>query len=114
MSEGSKPLKMVTCPGCDAKTFIPGDLPPLATEPCKKCGHSIMMPMQLRQFELRSKIASGGMGTVYRAWDVTLERLVAVKLMKKEFVNDTQALESFYREARACARLNHTNINFAR
>ena len=110
MSEGNKPLKMVTCPGCDAKTFIPSDLPPLASEPCKKCGHAIMMPMQLRQFELRSKVASGGMGTVYRAWDVTLERLVAVKLMKKELVNDAQALESFYREARACARLNHTNI----
>jgi len=110
MSEGNKPLKMVTCPGCDAKTFIPSDLPPLSSEPCKKCGHAIMMPMQLRQFELRSKVASGGMGTVYRAWDVTLERLVAVKLMKKELVNDVQALESFYREARACARLNHTNI----
>jgi serine/threonine protein kinase len=110
MSEGSKPLKMVTCPGCDAKTFIPGDLPPLATEPCRKCGHSIMMPMQLRQFELRSKIASGGMGTVYRAWDTTLERLVAVKLMKKELLDDPKMLESFYLEARACAKLNHTNI----
>jgi serine/threonine protein kinase len=101
---------MVTCPGCDAKTFIPGDLPPLATEPCKKCGHAIMMPMQLRQFELRSKIASGGMGIVYRAWDMTLERLVAVKLMKKELLEDQTMLESFYLEARACARLNHTNI----
>ena len=101
---------MVTCPGCDAKTFIPGDLPPLASEPCKKCGHPIMMPMQLRQFELRSKIASGGMGTVYRAWDTTLERLVAVKLMKKELLDDPKMLESFALEARACAKLNHTNI----
>ena len=105
-----RPLKMVTCPGCDAKTFIPGDLPPLASEPCKKCGHAIMMPMQLRQFELRSKIASGGMGVVYRAWDTTLERLVAVKLMKKELLNDAKMLDSFYLEARACAKLNHTNI----
>jgi serine/threonine protein kinase len=110
MSENSKPLRMVTCPGCDAKTFIPGDLPPLATEACKKCGHPIMMPLLLRQFELRSKIASGGMGTVYRAWDTTLERLVAVKLMKKELLDDPKMLESFYLEARACARLNHTNI----
>lgn len=110
MSEGSKPLKMVTCPGCDAKTFIPGDLPPLATEPCKKCGHAIMMPMQLRQFELRSKIASGGMGTVYRAWDLMLERLVAVKLMKKELLEDPHMLEAFALEARVCAKLNHTNI----
>lgn len=108
MSE--KPLKMVTCPGCEAKVFIPGDLPPLATEPCKRCGYPIMMPMQLRQFELRSKIASGGHGKVYRAWDSVLERLVAVKLMRKELENDPVALESFYREARACARLNHTNI----
>jgi len=69
-----------------------------------------MMPMHLRQFELRSVIASGGMGTVYRAWDTTLERLVAVKLMKRELQEDVNALEGFYREARACARLNHTNI----
>jgi len=62
------------------------------------------------QFELRSKIGAGGMGTVYRAWDTTLERMVAVKLMKKDLAQDPKALESFYREARACARLNHTNI----
>jgi serine/threonine protein kinase len=105
-----RPLKMVTCPGCDAKTFIPGDLPPLASQPCSKCGHAIMMPMRLRQFELRSKIASGGMGSVYRAWDMTLERLVAVKLMKKELLDEPKMLESFYLEARACAKLNHTNI----
>jgi serine/threonine protein kinase len=104
------PLKMVTCPGCDAKVFIPGDLPPLATEPCKRCGHSIMMPMQMRQFELRSKIASGGHGKVYRAFDNVLQRLVAIKLMRKELENDPAALESFYREARAVASLNHTNI----
>ena len=110
MSTSDKPFRMVTCDWCDTKVFIPGDLPPLATTPCKKCGHPIMMPMRLRQFELRSVIASGGMGTVYRAWDITLERLVAVKLMKKELHEDPAALESFYREARACARLNHTNI----
>ncbi|HVU26139.1 MAG TPA: serine/threonine-protein kinase [Verrucomicrobiae bacterium] len=105
-----KPLRMVTCTSCETRVFIPGDLAPLATVPCSKCGHPIMMPMQLRQFELRSYIASGGNGTVYRGWDTTLERLVAVKLMKKELLQDTQASESFYREARACAQLNHTNI----
>ena len=105
-----KALKMVTCSSCETKVFIPGDLAPLATVPCSKCGHPIMMPMMLRQFELRSFVASGGNGTVYRGWDTVLERLVAVKLMKKELLEDASALESFYREARACARLNHTNI----
>jgi serine/threonine-protein kinase len=110
MSATDKPLKMVECTNCQAKVFIPGDLPPLATEPCKKCGYPIMMPMQLRQFELQSKIASGGQGKVYRAFDTVLQRLVAVKLMRKELENDPIALEGFYREARACASLNHTNI----
>ena len=101
---------MVTCGWCETKVFIPGDLAPLGTVPCSKCGHPIMMPMMIRQFELRSVVGSGGMGTVYRAWDTTLERMVAVKLMRKELLNDQKALDSFYREARACARLNHTNI----
>jgi serine/threonine-protein kinase len=69
-----------------------------------------MMPMRLRQIELRAPIASGGMGTVYRAYDIVLQREVAVKLMKPELVNEPDAMESFYREARACASLNHTNI----
>jgi serine/threonine-protein kinase len=69
-----------------------------------------MMPMQLRQFELRAKVGSGGMATVYRAWDNTLERYVAVKLTKKEILSEPNALENFTREARACAQLNHTNI----
>jgi serine/threonine protein kinase len=110
MSAHDKPLRMVTCGWCDTKVFIPGDLAPLATVPCTKCGHPIMMPMMLRQFELRSIIASGGYGTVYRAFDTILERMVAVKLVKKEKMADPEAMESFLREARACARLNHTNI----
>jgi serine/threonine protein kinase len=101
---------MVSCGGCGAKVFICGDLAPLTTTPCTKCGYAIMMPMRLRQFELREAIASGGMGTVYRAFDLTLEREVAVKLMKRELADDSNALESFYREARAAAALNHTNI----
>ena len=109
MSEKA-PLKMVTCGSCETTVFIPGDLPPLATVPCKKCGHPIMMPLLLRQFELRNVIASGGMGTVYRAFDTVLQRSVAVKLMKKELLSEPKALEDFYREARACASLNHTNI----
>ncbi|NOS68805.1 MAG: serine/threonine protein kinase [Verrucomicrobia bacterium] len=113
MSEGmgsNDTLKMVTCGWCDTKVFIPGDLPPLGTVACSKCAHPIMMPMMLRQFELRSVIASGGNGTVYKAFDTVLERLVAVKLVKKELSSDPSAMDAFYREARACARLNHTNI----
>lgn len=108
--ESRKPLRMVACRYCGAKIFIPGDLPPLATTPCTKCGYDVMMPMQLRQFELQTPIASGGMGTVYRSIDTMLQREVAVKLMKRELAEDPETLESFYREARAAAALNHSNI----
>lgn len=101
---------MISCGGCGAKNFIDAGIPALSAVPCTRCGATIMMPMMLRQFELRGIVGEGGMGTVYRSWDTTLDREVAVKLMKKELVGDPQAMENFSREARACAALNHTNI----
>ena len=101
---------MVTCGRCKTKTFISGDLPPFATEPCKKCGHPVMLPVMLHNFELRTVIASGGMGTVFTAHDVKLQREVALKMMKREMAADPEVMAAFYREARAGASLNHTNI----
>jgi serine/threonine protein kinase len=101
---------MVACPSCGAKPFIPADLEMFQTTPCPKCGHPLMVPFRLRQFELRAPIASGGNGTVYRAFDTVLEREVALKMIRSELANAPDSLESFYREARACASLNHTNI----
>src|SRR5687768_7066379 len=109
-SEGRKSLRRAICGSCRANNWIPGDLPPLEAVPCTKCGHPVILTFRIRQFELREVIASGGMGTVYRSFDITLERQVAVKLLKREMAEDQQVLESFYREARAGAALNHTNI----
>jgi serine/threonine protein kinase len=106
----SAPLRLAVCGSCKAKHWLPGDGPPLTPFTCSKCGHPVIVPFRIRQFELREVIASGGMGTVYRAFDTTLERLVAVKFLKREFAGDKPVLESFFREARAGAALNHTNI----
>src|SRR2546428_5544495 len=100
---------MVGCGGCGAKVFIPGDLPPLTTTPCTKCGHPVMMPMRLRQFELRDAIASGGMGTGYRAVDLMLEREVAGKLIGTKACEDPQALGRVFPAARTSAAQNATN-----
>jgi len=70
----------------------------------------VIVPTRVRHFEVREVVASGGMGTVYRAFDTCLERMVAIKMLKREMVQDKQVMESFYREARATAALNHTNI----
>ena len=103
-------FRRAICGACKANNWIPGDLPALESTACTKCGHPVIVPFELRQFELREVIASGGMGTVYRSFDMMLERQVAVKLLKKEMAEDKQVLDSFYREARAGAALNHTNI----
>src|SRR5919199_390517 len=62
------------------------------------------------RFRLEEKIGSGGMSTVYRAYDPTLERWVAIKLMHRDISTDPDQLERFRREARAVARLSHPHI----
>jgi serine/threonine-protein kinase len=62
------------------------------------------------RFRLEEKIGAGGMSTVYRAFDPTLERWVAIKLMHRDISTDPDQLERFRREARAVASLNHPHI----
>ncbi len=62
------------------------------------------------RYRLLARIGSGGMSTVYRALDETLQRQVAVKLMNREVASDSDQLERFRREARAVAQLSHPHI----
>src|SRR2546421_2043900 len=62
------------------------------------------------RYRLEARIGSGGMSTVYRALDETLERQVAIKLMNREVASDSDQLERFRREARAVAQLSHPHI----
>jgi tRNA A-37 threonylcarbamoyl transferase component Bud32 len=62
------------------------------------------------RFRLDEKIGSGGMSTVYRAYDTTLERWVAIKSMHRDISTDPDQLERFRREARAVARLSHPHV----
>jgi serine/threonine-protein kinase len=63
-----------------------------------------------RRFRLEEKVGSGGMSSVYRAFDPTLERHVAIKLMHRDISSDPDQLERFRREARAVAQLSHPNV----
>src|ERR687887_551682 len=62
------------------------------------------------RYRLDAQIGTGGMSTVYRAFDQTLERQVAIKLMHREIASDSDQLERFRREARAVAQLSHPHI----
>jgi eukaryotic-like serine/threonine-protein kinase len=62
------------------------------------------------RYELEDEIASGGMGTVWRAHDGVLGRPVAVKVLHDHLARDPDLLDRFRREAVAAARLNHPAI----
>jgi eukaryotic-like serine/threonine-protein kinase len=62
------------------------------------------------RYRLEARIGAGGMSTVYRATDETLQRRIAIKLMNREIATDSDQLERFRREARAVAQLSHPHI----
>jgi len=72
-----------------------------------------MSPLKsIGKYEIVDELGTGGMGTVYRAFDPTLERIVAVKLLQLDMpeVSPAELSERFRNEARAVARLNHPAI----
>ena len=62
------------------------------------------------RYEILEKIGSGGMSVVYKAQCHTLNRLVAIKVLKEEFAFDKAFIDKFKMEAQAAARLSHPNI----
>ena len=62
------------------------------------------------RYRIEDRIGSGGMSTVYRAFDETLEREVAIKIMHSDISSDDAALERFRREARTVAQLSHPHV----
>ena len=98
---------MVSCPNCGAAVGIL-DVEPLARVPCPECGERIRATRFYNHFELRETLGTGGMGTVYKAHDMQLDRDVALKLLRKdlgpEYANQLQ------HEARITASVNHPHV----
>ena len=69
-----------------------------------------MLPARIGDYELRRELGRGGMGVVYEAHEVTLDRTVALKILPRKFSSDPAYVARFLNEARAAARLDHPNI----
>ncbi|MBA3457447.1 MAG: serine/threonine protein kinase, partial [Deltaproteobacteria bacterium] len=67
-------------------------------------------PRQVGRYLLDRKIAAGGMGEVWAAWDPKLRREIAVKLVRPDRTDEGRERERLLREARSLARLTHPNV----
>lgn len=92
-----------SCPTCFSPlgtTQTAGDLP----------GPEALLGRTLGGFEIHEFVGRGGMGTVYKARQPALDRLVAIKVIRASPTGDKEFLQRFLREARAAAAIVHTNI----
>ncbi len=104
------------CPHCRcvvaSETWEPG-----AATICANCSKEVVMPVDrlspgavLGDFILYHKLGEGGMGRVYMAHQMSLDRPAAIKVLKAELSQQADSVQAFIREARSAAKLNHPSI----
>jgi tRNA A-37 threonylcarbamoyl transferase component Bud32/MFS family permease len=95
------------CPAC-------GTCYDTGTTRCSKEGTALMLVatprMLAARYRLEKRLGQGGMGKVYRATDVSLNREVAVKMIRDEFFADSKAIEKFRQESRVTGSFAHPNV----
>jgi serine/threonine-protein kinase len=108
---------MLHCPTCGQEyseelKFCPQDSSPLQADPTNASAapaDPLLGRTLDEKYLLEEKLGVGGMGTVYRARHLLIDRVVAVKVLNQRFVEDEAAKARFRREAKAAGRLRHTN-----
>ena len=117
------------CPGCKAIVTV-DPVAAKVSQVCTQCGTALVSgdgiaaratmavadPAAFRKgekfagFVIEARIGKGGMGEVFRARQISMNRTVALKVMKPEYTSNPEYAQRFVREARSAGRLNHPNI----
>jgi serine/threonine protein kinase len=98
-----------TCTQCGAAMDVSTAMP-IEDLLCPVCGEENRVRKQVQQYLIESVIGGGGMGKVYRAFDLNLDRSVALKVIRQELGSDAEHLKKFEEEARLTALVNHPNV----
>ena len=104
------------CPYC--KTILDiDDCQPGELVACGKCGNAVNVPMSktapgaiIGDFVVLREIGTGGMGTVFLAHQISLDRDVALKILLPAFESDKRFLQDFINEARMAAQIRHPTV----
>ena len=98
-----------SCGNCGADLDV-SELNPLDKVVCPHCGAVSMARLFLKSYRIESVVGYGGMGTVYKARDLNLNREVALKVINREYSSDPEHWKKFEEEAQITARVNHPNV----
>lgn len=101
--------EVINCHACGAVLDLAGQTAFTHVD-CARCGAISVVPMQFGNFLLLNPLGIGGMGTVYKAVDLSLNRQLALKILRPKLAAKPEFIENFAREARAAATVSHPNI----
>jgi len=102
-------LLIQECSTCGALLDVAGE-EPFALMHCPTCGAAMRVRRHFDHFEIQEELGAGGMGTVYRALDLTLNRPVALKLLHRAHSENPEYIAQFQKEAAITASINHPHV----
>ena len=109
MDEEAPPRIIDTCPACGGAIDVSEELP-FAQIYCPHCGEGMRARRIFNNFELVELIGEGGMGSVFKAYDHNLGRMVALKVLRREMSAREDERTKLEQEARITASVNHPHV----
>jgi serine/threonine protein kinase len=104
-----------TCPQCQIKypdvlEFCPRDGSPLPSAAKDATPDPLIDTTIDGRYAIEARLGEGGMGVVYKARHVLIDKPVAIKILRKEAAQDTASVQRFIQEAKSASKINHSNI----